>query len=58
MVSPVSASHPVQHAHQTQNVQHQQAKPASNKSSEPQDTVHLSNAAKTTGDVDHDGDSK
>jgi hypothetical protein len=57
MVSSVSSSNAVQQAYQMQMAQHQHAKPAS-KSSQPEDTVHLSHAAKPTGDVDHDGDSK
>jgi hypothetical protein len=56
----VSSISPVNQVHQSPDSQATHAKPPAQKpASPPQDTVHLSAAAKAAlGDADHDGDSK
>jgi hypothetical protein len=56
----VSSISPVNQVHQSPDSQATQAKPPAKKPAPPpQDTVHLSHAAKAaSSDADHDGDSK
>jgi hypothetical protein len=55
----VSSISPVNQVQQNPNTQATHAKPPQKPAPPPQDTVHLSAAAKAaSGDADHDGDSK
>jgi len=56
----VGSTSPANQVHQHQNTQATHAKPPARKPAPPpQDTVHLSDAAKAASrDADHDGDSK
>ena len=53
MINPVSSASALSQALATQNT----APPKPQPSSEPKDSVQLSQKAQTIGDVDHDGDS-
>jgi hypothetical protein len=55
----VSSISPVNEVQQSPDSQATHAKPPAKKPAPPQDTVHLSHAAKSaSADADHDGDSK
>ena len=56
MINGVSGASPLSYAYQNQPTQSQP--PAKPLALSVQDSVVLSSAAKATGDVDHDGDSK